>query len=523
MPLAHFLVLAAGRLAAGLLGSSAPAAVGGPPSPRPTTEATAPVIAYDAVAATADVDAILGEPNRAYLTARARLVAHPELGRTALLARIDAVPPPAAGERKRLFDVLAEIGGAVAAERIAAELRHACAAEPSESGKVAAVEPWRPLLRDQGAHGRDAVASLVADRDLPVTVRATLLDDLVGITPDGDVTGLLVLAGRGHVELRRQFARSLRRRLRGNEPLRDAVLAVLDAELAVVDASRLAQVIQLRTAIEGGIDDAFLARLAALAREATRPFGVRVASVRALVSQAEHPAARDALLGVATASLPARTQADEILASLALPAVPAESAASLVRAHRLERAPTPRLASIAWAHVELRGDDWLEPGLGDPWPEVRAAALGRVIGPCPRKIVARVGGLVGRASAGADADATVQRAAIDALGRCADDAAFALLRGMLDDDAVALEQSGEAARELARHFGERGSDAVAKQLATRPERGYARRLAQALRHAEAPTERVRATLCAWVDEGGEVGSAAAASLAALYDDDAVCD
>jgi len=485
-------------------------------------EPQAAVSAYDPTAATADVDAILGDPNRAYLQARARLVAHPDAATAALLARIDAVPPPSAAERKRLFDVLAEIGGPAIGARIADELRHGCAAESTEAGTFAAAGQWRPLLREQGAAGRDAIAGLVADRGLPVAVRAVLLDDLVDVTPDGAVTDLLVLVGRGHVELRRQLARSLRRRLRGHAELRVAVLGALDRGLEQADPERLAAIIQLRAAIEGGIDDGFIARIAALARDEGRSFGVRVASIRALVTEAERPAAQTALRAVADGALPGTSQVDEILVALALPALPHAEIAARVREHRLEHAPTPRLTSIAWAHLELPGDAWLEPAMGDPWPEVRATALGRVTTPCPRRIVTRIGAVVGSTSAGADGDASVQRAAVDALGRCADDASFVLLRGMLDDDAVASELSGEAARELARHFGARGADAVAKQLASRPERGYARRLAQALRHAESPTERVRETLCAWVDQGGDVGHAAAGSVLALWGDDG-CD
>ncbi|MBX7084192.1 MAG: hypothetical protein K1X88_33605, partial [Nannocystaceae bacterium] len=97
------------------------------------------------------------------------------------------------------------------------------------------------------------------------------------------------------------------------------------------------------------------------------------------------------------------------------------------------------------------------------------------------------------------------------------------LRELLDDGDVAHELSGEAARQLVRHFDARGVDAVARMLASRPEADYARRLAHALRHAEPPTERARTVLCAWTDEGGEVGRAAADTLAALYDDaDAAC-
>lgn len=504
-----------------LLAIAGSGAGSGAPAPTADVARAKAVDDYDAAAAERDVAAILGEPNKQYLQARARLVAHPEAGIVALTARIDAVPPPDASERKRLFDVLAEIGGPQAATRLVAELRHACAAEKSDSGKFAAIDVWRPLLRDLGPDGRGALAELVADRDLPVAVRAILLDDLVTITADEHVPELLVLAGRGHAELRRQFARSLRKRLRGERTLQATVLAALDAELEAADAARLVAVIQLRAAIEGGIDDAFIDRLAGLAIDEKRPFGVRVAAVRGLATTAESDAAVQALAKVAGASLPADTQADEILASLALPALPAAQARALVETHALETSPAPRLASIAWTHVEVKGEAWLDVALADPWPQVRAAALGRIGKPCSRKLVTRLGALVGKTSG--DRDATVQRSAIDALGRCADDAAFATLRGMLDDDAIALELSGEAARELVRHFGERGADAVAKQLAARPDRAYARRLAQALRHAEAPTERVRAVLCAWKQEGGEVGSAASSSLQSLYGDAAACD
>jgi hypothetical protein len=510
---------AGARAEAGTSAGDAAAAVG-PAASEPA--ASEPRDAYDAAAAAADAARVLGTPDRGYLDARGRLVAHPELGADALVARLDAVPPPTSGERKRLFDVLAEIGGAPVATRIAAELRRACAAESSDSGKFEAIEPWRPMLRDLGDAGRGALAQLTGDRDLPVAVRANLLDDLVGVTPDAEVAGLLVLAGRGHVELRRQLARSLRRRLRGHDALTRDIAAALERELDAAEPERVAAVIQLRAALDTPGDDAWIARVATIATDRGRPFAARVAALRAAAALGDRASAVAVLETVARASLPAHDQASEILAAIALSGTPPGTTAELVAAHQLERSASPRLAAVGWMHVPLRGDGWLDDALADPWPAVRTAALGRVTGPCARKLTARTGALVGRASEGADADATVQRAAIDALGRCADDAAFGLLRSMLDDDAVATELSGEAARELVRHFGERGADAVAKQLASRPERGYARRLAQALRHAQAPTPRVRDTLCAWVDEGGEVGSAARASAVELFGDDA-CD
>lgn len=517
-------VLLAALVATGIV-SAPTGATKGPVGPTPAkadaAERAEPVAAaYDAAAAEADVTRILGTPDREYLKARGRLVAGGQVGADALVARLDAVPPPTSAERKRFFDVLAEIGGPAVASRVAAELRHACAAELTDTGKFNAIEPWRPLLRDLADAGRAALAQLVGDQDLPVAVRANLLDDLVVATPDAEVAGLLVLAGRGHVELRRQLARSLRRRLRGEKTLGHEIAAALERELDVAEPDRVAAVIQLRAALDTAGDDSWLTRVAAIATDRERPFAARVAAVRAAAALGEHPGAKTVLERVATASLPANDQASEILASIALLATPAQFTARAVADHHLEQSASPRLAAVGWMHVALRGETWLEQALADPWPSVRAAALGRVAGPCSRKVVARVGTLVGRAANGADPDATVQRAAIDGLGRCADDASFLLLRGMLDDDAVATELSGEAARELVRHFGERGADAVAKQLASRPERGYARRLAQALRHAEKPTERVRETLCAWVDEGGEVGSAAGTSAIQLFGDDA---
>jgi hypothetical protein len=87
---------------------------------------------------------------------------------------------------------------------------------------------------------------------------------------------------------------------------------------------------------------------------------------------------------------------------------------------------------------------------------------------------------------------------------------------MLDDGDVHTEQSAEAARQLARSFGARGADAVAKRLDRSPEPSWARRLAQALRHAEEPTPRVRESLCDAAEAGGEVGRAAQQSLFALW-------
>ncbi|MBX7083842.1 MAG: hypothetical protein K1X88_31825, partial [Nannocystaceae bacterium] len=183
-----------------------------PPTTTAPAAASAPATSPDdeaAAQARADVTTVLTDQSRAYLQARARLVAQGERGKQALFERLDGVPPPTAAERKRLFDVLAEIGGADVATRAGEELRRAVLAETREVAAAAAAEPWRPVLRDLGVHARAALGALVAERGLHLAVRALLLDDLVALTPDAALGELLVLAGRGHATLRQQFTRSL--------------------------------------------------------------------------------------------------------------------------------------------------------------------------------------------------------------------------------------------------------------------------------------------------------------------------
>ncbi len=505
-----------------LLGVPAPLFAAAPAA----REANASMPPYGAPEAEADVSTILTDTSKAYLQARARLVANPAPGTDALLAKLDAVPPPTAAERKRILDVLAEIGGPANVDRFADELRRACMAAGKESQAVAAAEVWRPLLRDLGAHAEQPLIRLVADKELPVPVRALLLDDLVEITPSATLGQLLVLAGRGHPTLRQQLGRALRRRVRGKPAERDALVTAIDAELDTAEPSRLAALVQLRAGMsDASIDDAFAGKLAAMATDAKRPFPVRVAVLRSLAASAEHPAAQQALDAVAVASLPGTQQAEEILASISLVALPPERQRELARKHDLAASLSPRLAAIGWAAAKLPApEQWIDRALADPWPQVRIAALGRVATPCSRRSVGALRGIVGEPKTGADDDAGVQRAAIDALGRCGDETAFAALKSMLDDGEIALELSGAAARVLARSYGAKGGDAVAKVLAARPEQAYGRRLAQALRHSTAPSDYVKDTLCAWASEGGGVGKAAVDSLGELFGDaDKACD
>ncbi len=475
---------------------------------------------YDAAAANADVQTLLQDTSRAYLQARARLEAHPRQAAAALIARLDASPPPPGAERKRMLDVLAQLRDAAHVPRFAAELRNAVVTAEGEERKFAAAQLWRPLLRDQGAPATSALSRLVGDRDLPIDVRAALLDDLVALTPPEALPELLVLVGRGNDELRKQLARSLRRRSLADDHDRTTLLVAIDTELERADPRRFAALLQLRATVDDTEDPAFVARLLELSADSARPFTVRVAALRGLAGAGDQPAAREGLRQIAAASLAAPeagTQRGEILAWLALRALPRPDAAALAERHGLHDSKAPRLATVAWSVRSLPRDrPWWHEGLADPWPEVRAVVLSRIAAPCDRRAIGTVRARIGAAERGADPDAAVQRAAIDALSRCGDDRSFVALRSLLDDADVTTELSAEAARELARNYGGRGADAVARKLAARPERVYAQRLAQALRHAGDPTDYVREVLCATAAEGGEIGSTASASATELF-------
>ena len=91
------------------------------PAPQPAVEAED----YGEPRAKADVQTILTGTGQDYLQARARLTGHPTQGARALVGRLQGVPPPIAAERKRILDVLAELGQPEHLRLFADELRHA--------------------------------------------------------------------------------------------------------------------------------------------------------------------------------------------------------------------------------------------------------------------------------------------------------------------------------------------------------------------------------------------------------------
>lgn len=524
-------VPAAGLTAAWVgLALAHPGAAHAAPDAEPSSlEATLEAAASDpdpsdyAEQAPLDVGTILSDTSKAYLQARARLVAHPTEATEAILDRLAAVPAPTRHERKRLFDVLAEAGGGGHIELFSRELRRDVARADSPSDELEAAQRWSVLLTDQGPASQGELSGLVADKDLPLHVRSELLDDLVAITPPDRLPQLVVLVGRGARSLGSQLTRSLHRRVEEAESTRDLVLAAADTALAAPDAdTRRPALLVFRAALSRDDDTEFTGRLRAMATDTDESFGVRVSAVRGLARQSEGSTqARGALLDVARVALEpgeARSQAQEILAWLSMQALPGSEARSLATEHRLHESGAPRLAAIGWSLVPLAADQtWLGGSQQNPWPRVRQAALARVEGPCPKDTLALLGQRARPKGKQGDPDPAAARGAVQALGRCGPDALGPLEKLMREGEAD-IEQRTEAARQLAKHGGAQGADAVARLLDQNPPRRFQRRLATTLRHVPEPTERMLDALCNALDQEPEVKRAALATLIGLRSD-----
>jgi hypothetical protein len=474
-----------------------------------------------------DAETVLTDNGMAYLEARARLVEHPKAATEALLDRLAVVPAPGPAQRKRILDVLAQLGRPELVPMFAAELRRAIAQAPSHRSAMEALERWRPLLFAQGEAALSAIQALVGDRDLPMQVRAHLLDDWVEITATADLGELIVLVGRGQVELRQQLHRALNRRATRDSAARDIMLRGTDEAIDAAaadpeEASRFAALLQLRASLSGEVDRSFIARLRELGEDDSAAFATRVAAVRGL-AYFDHDNARAALTQVARAELRhLDSQAGEVLAWLALDNLPDAVAGQLAAEHELLDDDRPRLATVAFRVAPLANESWLETSLANPWPQVRQAALGRVHGPCGRKNVALLRDTAGPRPRGGDDDRRVARAAVQALGRCTPQEARGALERLMNREEVDTEQRIEAARQLVRHGGPDGVDAVAKALAGDPPRNLARRFAATLRFAPAPTPAATQALCARLGEANEVSRVARQSLTTLHPDGAYC-
>jgi hypothetical protein len=491
-------------------------ALGGP-SPAP---------AYDAATADTDIETLCTGRGRAYVDARARLEAHPEIAepaarralasladeRAAAAANAEGPKDPRVGrldaERSRIFAFLGEASNAQDVGIIAAELREAILND-------ADAERWRQMLTASGDAGVDALARLVGDAALDSRWRATLLEDLVAAVPVDRLLPLADQLGSGARELDRTLRRALVRRARKDSVAREVLLPHLDERARGGPVSRRAAAILVRSEVlapRGPQADV----LVALATDEDEDLSVRIAALHALSKKprniSELRTFAEAKLQVAAR---APEQRSELLASFAIDALPAEAASTLLTQADLRRSPSPRLAIRAWQRSDLTtfgaAQDWLEVGLQHAWPIVRVEALRR-LSTCEPEVRRRLARTAGPESKGGEAEAVVARAAIEALGRCA---AEDELIALVDESGIGFEQRGMAARALV-EMSPAGADTVAKRLRGAEPR-QAEPLIEALGHASEPSPAVAEALCrARTDETPGVSRAAARSLARAF-------
>jgi hypothetical protein len=482
-------------------------------APPETPPATAPVDTYDLAAAQADVETILIDRGKAYLDARARLESHPALAAEAVVARLEAVPPPGPEKRDRLLNVLASLGRPEDLAMFGEQLRRAMLQERP-------TELWMQLLRKQGPAAADVLIGLVGDRELKNEQRAVLLEMLVELTARERLAELMAMVGRGADELQDTLRRTLIRRARESADDRVAIASGIDTAIDqdAPDEARFAQLLILRAAC-CDVDEAFTARLESLASSADAAFQVRVAAIDGLARHGVGSTVLETLVRERTKTALAGSQVDEILVSLALEAVPAERAASLASEFDLTNADAPRLAQLGYRFAKLSADHaWLARSQTHAWPEVRKAALARVAegrGTCSKDTLRALTEIAGPISEGGEKDARVGRAAVGAIARCGGEAAFERLHEILEDTAIDITQRAEAARQLAEHD-PKGADFVADLLLDNAYPDLARELVSALGHAAEPSETVRDALCRVGRANPMVASTAHESLSKLF-------
>lgn len=467
-----------------------------------------PEPAYDADQARQDAQTILRARGKDYLDARARLEANPEPSTRALMEQLGEPLGPA--ERRRVLSILSGFRTAELVPMFADLLRKGLL-----SGQ--GMEPWRTLLLEQGGVAADAITKLVADRELATEDRVRLLDDLVNVIPSERLVQLVGTLGRGDHELRAQLRRSLARRGKQNAADAAALRTALDETIASGEPRQRAEAISVRAALSEASDTGFDESLVRQAADDAAAFVVRVASIRALGDRGA-ATGEEALAALARRHLaPAQRtkQASEILGWLAVRSLPQPAAAKIADELGLLQSDTPRLAAAGYAVGTLPEGDWLARSQAHAWPQVRAAALGRVEGPCAKDIVKTLATIGGPVSAGGEQDATVARAAIVALGRCGDPAALGAITKLLENDGITYEQRGEAARQLVEHGTSDDADRVAKMLVAAPP-ALAERLAGALSRAREPSETVRSALCVTIRETPNAAATARRTFDGLF-------
>ncbi|KIG18732.1 hypothetical protein DB30_07747 [Enhygromyxa salina] len=488
-----------------------------PPVTAPAGEPAgdeAPAEAYDLAAATRDVEVILIDRGTAYLDARARLEAYPALAAEAVVARLEAVPAPGPEKRDRLLNVLAALKRPEHVAMFGEQLRRAMLQDRP-------TELWMQLLRRQGPAATPVLVGLVGDRELSNEQRGILLEALIEATASEDLGELMAMVGRGASELQDALRRAVIRRAREHSTDQAAIAAGIDEDLDTdaSDAGRLAQLLILRAAC-CAVDEGFTARLEAALTDPAAPFQVQVAAIDGLDRLGRGAGVLEAMVRAQGQAALGGGQAAEILVSLALEALPPETAASLGAELALTASEAPRLAQLGYRFAALAPDhSWLAASQQHAWPEVRKAALTRVAdsGGCDKPTVRALVNIAGPVSAGGERDARVGRAAVTAIGRCDDPNAYKALRELLDNSGVDLTQRAEAARQLVERDPS-GADLVAQVLLDGRYPDLARELVVALGHASSPSETVRDALCRTSRANPMVAATAGQTAARLFPD-----
>lgn len=497
-----------------------------PPPPEPAPEPVAAPPAYAGEQAAADIELVLSGRGRDYLQARARLEQNPNVAAPLVAARLTAVPAPTTTEQRRL---LALLGGIARAEDIplfAAAMRRDVAAAVQQSQEqgieLPAAEPWREILRAQGPAAAPALTELVAEKSFSEALRGLLLGDLVSVTAADKLPDLVALVGYGAPSLRAALRQAIVRRAHTSPAERALLVQVVDAALDAREPARTPGLVLLRAALGDAGDVAFTRRAAALAEDAASEFAARVAAIRVLVARRSDPTAQEVLGRLVDQHLPEAKRAElrsEILGSLALAGVDPKAAAALVERLQLTRADAPRIAVAAWAVAPVPADGaWLDASQRHAWPEVRAAALARVDGPCGTSVLRRLRDGTVTAGDTFEPDATVAREVLAALGRCGGPDAFTALQAVTVDAEQNVERRAEAARQLVDHHGSAGADVVAAVVRSTDDLGLALRLVRALQRLEGtPSLAVRDALCA-AGQRQELATAAQRTLRGLFPD-----
>ncbi len=138
------------------------------------------------------------------------------------------------------------------------------------------------------------------------------------------------------------------------------------------------------------------------------------------------------------------SQLARVLANLALLACAPDDAATLVSSWAVWDDDDPTLAATAYALGPLDGTR-LRLGVAHAWPEVQAAAIARVQGPCTREVHKLMQRVLARSPT------NLATRAVEALGRCQGKRAYRMVRATLDwHDAEIVREY--AARVLAGDF-----------------------------------------------------------------------